>query len=62
MSKFFTAGRYDDEPDTVPSRLDALTLHSRLERREQYRNGWRRNLSIVALILIASALARYLLR
>lgn len=61
MSKFFPRGHYDDEPDTVPSRLDALTLHSRLEQREQYRDGWRRNLSIVALVLIALVMT-FLLR
>ncbi|MGJ7490247.1 hypothetical protein [Variovorax sp. ZT4R33] len=62
MSKFFPRGRYDDEPDTVPSRLDALTLHSRLEQREQYRDGWRRNLSIIALVLIGALVLTFLLR
>lgn len=53
MPKFFHGAHYDDEPDTVPSRLGELTLRSRLEQQEQYRNGWRRNLTIAALVVIA---------
>lgn len=53
MPKFFDGDHYDDEPDTVPSRLGELTLRSRLEQQEQYRNGWRRNLTIAALVVIA---------
>lgn len=53
MPKFFDGDQYDDEPDTVPSRLGELTLRSRLEQQEQYRNGWRRNLTIAALVVIA---------
>ena len=53
MPKFFDGGHYDDEPDTVPSRLGELTLRSRLEQQEQSRNGWRRNLTIAALVVIA---------
>jgi hypothetical protein len=53
MPKFFDGGHYDDEPDTVPSHLGELTLRSRLEQQEQYRNGWRRNLTIAALVVIA---------
>lgn len=60
MSKFFHTGRHDDAPDTVPSRLGELTLRDRLERQEQYRSGWRRNLTIVALIVVACVVARYL--
>ena len=62
MPKFFHGGHYDDEPDTVPSRLGELTLRSRLEREEQYRNGWRRNLSIAALVVIACVAAVFMLR
>lgn len=62
MSKFFHTGRHDDAPDTVPSRLGELTLRDRLDRQEQYRNGWRRNLTVAALIVIACVVARYLTR
>ena len=62
MSKFFHVGRHHDDPDTVPSRLGELTLRSRLERQEQYRNGWRRNLTIAMLIVAACVAAHYLLR
>ncbi|MGJ7521770.1 hypothetical protein ACSFA0_14890 [Variovorax sp. LT1P1] len=62
MSKFFHTGRHDDAPDTVPSRLGELSLRARLERQEQYRSGWRRNLTIAALIVAACAVARYLTR
>ncbi|MDR6539690.1 hypothetical protein [Variovorax soli] len=41
-----------DELDTVPSRLDELTLHSRLEQREQHRKGWLRNLTIAAVVTV----------
>ena len=61
MPKFFHGGHYDDEPDTVPSRLGELTLRSRLEREEQYRNGWRRNLTI-ALVVIAGVAAVIVMR
>jgi hypothetical protein len=61
MSKSFSRRRYDDEPDTVPSRLGELTLRSRLEREEQYRNGWRRNLSIAVLLVVGCVLAGYLM-
>lgn len=61
MSKSFSHRRYDDEPDTVPSRLGELTLRSRLEREEQYRNGWRRNLSIAVLLVVGCVLAGYLM-
>jgi len=62
MPKFFHGGHYDDEPDTVPSRLGELTLRSRLEQQEQYRNGWRRNLTIAALVVIACVVAALVLR
>lgn len=60
MPKFFHGGHYDDEPDTVPSRLGELTLRSRLEQQEQYRNGWRRNLTI-AVVVIACVVAALVL-
>ena len=62
MPKFFHVGHYDDEPDTVPSRLGELTLRSRLEQQEQYRNGWRRNLTIAVLVVIACVVAALVLR
>lgn len=61
MSKSFSSSRYDDEPDTVPSRLGELTLRSRLEQEEQYRSGWRRNLSIAVLLVVACVLVGYFL-
>src|SRR4051812_30818677 len=61
MSKSFSSRSYDDEPDTVPSRLGELTLRSRLEQEEQYRNGWRRNLSIAVLLVVACILGGYFL-
>lgn len=61
MPKFFHGRHYDDEPDTVPSRLGELTLRSRLDQQEQYRNGWRRNLTI-ALVVIACVVAALVLR
>lgn len=62
MSKFFHDGHYDDEPDTVPSRLGELTLRSRLDQQEQYRDAWRRNLTIAALVVIACVIAALVLR
>ena len=41
MPKFFHGGHYDDEPDTVPSRLgeltpgDILLLHADFERKQR---------------------------
>lgn len=61
MSKFFHTGRHDNDPDTVPSQLSELSLRHRLERREEYRDGWRRNLTIAALLVIACMLAGYFL-
>jgi hypothetical protein len=62
MPKFFHGGHYDAEPDTVPSHLGELTLRSRLEQQEQYRNGWRRNLTVAALVVIACVVAVLVLR
>jgi hypothetical protein len=61
MPKSFSSQRYDDEPDTVPSRLGELTLRSRLEQQEQYRSGWRRNLTIAVLLVAVCVLAGYFL-
>lgn len=46
----------EEEPDTIPSRLDALTSRHRLEQLNQHRAGWRRNLLIAAIVMIAAAL------
>lgn len=56
--RFDTHNRFADEADTIPSRLDDLTLHRRLEERERRRAGWRRNLSIFAALIVAGLIAK----
>jgi hypothetical protein len=54
--------RYPNEPDTIPSRLDELTAHRRLEQREVHRAGWRRNLSILGVVIAVAVIVRMLAR
>lgn len=55
-----TYNRYSAPPDSAPSRLEELTLHSRLEDQERNAAGWRRNLAWASLALVAIAMVFYL--
>jgi hypothetical protein len=60
--RFNTHNRFAAELDSAPSRLEDLTLHHRLEEREQSASGWRRNLSVAALLVVAVLVTMFIAR
>jgi hypothetical protein len=60
--RFNTHNRFAAELDSAPSRLEELTLHHRLEESERHASGWRRNLSVAALLVIAVLVTVFIAR
>ncbi|CAN7164250.1 hypothetical protein LJR290_000170 [Variovorax sp. LjRoot290] len=58
--RFNTHNRFAAELDSAPSRLEDLTLHHRLEEREQRTSGWRRNMGVAALVVVAVLVAMFI--
>jgi hypothetical protein len=56
--RYDTHNRFAEEADTIPSRLDELTVHRRVAEREQRRAGWRRNFAIFAAVVVVALVAR----
>ena len=55
-NRLTTHNRFHAEDlESMPSQLDELTLHSRLEQPEQRSKGWLRNVAIGALVVLVAA-------
>ena len=50
------------ELDSAPSQLDELPVHLRIEKRQRRSAGWRRNLSVASLLMVALAVTMYIAR
>ena len=57
-----THNRFSAQLDSAPSRLDELTFDHRLQERQEYTAGWRRNLSFVALVVVVVLVALFMAR
>ncbi|RST50001.1 hypothetical protein [Variovorax sp. MHTC-1] len=60
--RFNTHNRFAEELDSAPSGLEELTFYRRLEEHERRAAGWRRNLSVAALAIVAVVVAIFIAR
>jgi hypothetical protein len=61
-NKISNHNRFEAELDTIPSQLQEALWDRRQEERERVAAGWRRNLSFVALAVVAAVLAMLVMR
>ncbi|MGK6306143.1 hypothetical protein [Variovorax sp. DT-64] len=61
-NKISNHNRFEAELDTNPSQLQEALWDLRQEEREKVAAGWRRNLSFVALAVVAAVVAMLLMK